>query len=192
MRLRSALLTGVASVAMLCVPFAAWAFYKPVRLLAPSLAGASCITDSVCTDAPSRNREVMELYEEALRLVETKLGPLQARPRVVFCQSEACAQAFGLGRSTAKTIGPLGTVFGPRAWQPAYVRHELIHQVQNERLGTYRVLHSPEWFIEGMAYSLSEDPRTKLSEPFEQYRSQFEAWFRSAGKEHLWQEGRKL
>ena len=111
---------------------------------------------------------------------------------MVFCESEACAQSFGLGRSTAKTTGPFGTVYGPRAWTPYYVRHELIHHLQNERLGMYRFHRGPEWFIEGMAYSLSEDPRTKLAEPFEQYRSQFETWFRSVGKEQLWEQARKL
>lgn len=50
----------------------------------------------------------------------------------------------------------------------------------------------PNWFMEGMAYSLSEDPGQKLSEPFEQYRSQFEDWYRLAGKERLWTEGRNL
>ena len=177
---------------VLCLPLAAWAFYKPVRLLAPSLAGVSCITDVICTDAPKRSDEARKLYAEAFEFVALKLGPITPSSHVVFCESDACARSFGLGQSTAKTFGPLGTVFGPRAWQPHYVRHELIHQAQNERLGTYRALRSPEWFIEGMAYALSEDPRAKLTEPFEQYRLRFEAWFRSIDKAELWQKARQL
>lgn len=119
MRLELATLKRVAVVALLFAPFAAWAFYKPVRLLARSLAGVSC-TDTICTDAPSRIRDA------------------------------------------------------------------------NERLGMYRIHRGPDWFIEGMAYSLSEDPRDKLAEPFERYRSQFEVWFRAVGKEHLWEQARKL
>lgn len=177
---------------ILCGPLAAWAFYKPSRLLAPSLAGVTCITDVICTDAPSRAVEAKALYEGAREFVKAKLGPIQSRTHLVFCQSDACAYSFGLGRSTAKTTGPLGTVFGPRAWQPYYVRHELIHQLQIERLGTYRVLRSPDWFIEGMAYSLSEDPRSTLVEPFAQYRSRFDAWLRSVGKENLWEKAANL
>ena len=192
MRLEIVLLKRVALVALLCVPFAAWAFYKPVRLLAPSLAGVSCITDEICTDAPSRIRDATGLYEHALEFVEAKAGRIKSRPHVIFCESEACAQSFCLGRSTAKTTGPLGTVFGPRAWEPYYVRHEFIHHLQNERLGMYRFHRGPEWFIEGMAYSLSEDPRIELAQPFQQYRSQFDAWFRSVGKEHVWEQARKL
>lgn len=192
MRLKPTILRRIALVVLLCAPFAAWAFYKPVRLLAPRLTGVSCITQEICTDTPSRSREVTELYDQALQFVESRIGGIESRPHVVFCGSEACAQSFGLGRSTAKTTGPFGTVFGPRAWTPYYVRHEFIHHFQNERLGMYRFHRGPEWFIEGMAYSLSEDPRTKLADPFDGYRSQFEAWFRSVGKEQLWERAREL
>lgn len=190
MRLKR-IIPRLAVVALLCVPFAAWAFVKPVRLFAPSLAGVSCITDVVCTDTPSRALEARDLYDEAFRFVETKVGPIKSKPRVVFCESEACAQSFGLGRSTAKTW-PFGIVYGPRAWKSYYVRHEFIHHLQLERLGMYRFHRSPAWFIEGMAYSLSEDPRATLAEPSEQYRSRFEAWFHSVGREQLWDQARKL
>jgi hypothetical protein len=192
MRFEPSILKRASLLALLYVPLAAWAFVKPVRLLAPSLAGVSCITDVICTDNPSRSREASELYEEAFRFVETKVAPIKSRPRAVFCQSDACAQSFGLGKSTAKNTSPFGIVFGPRAWNPYYVRHEFIHHLQYERLGLYRSLRSPAWFIEGMAYALSEDPRPILVEPFEQYRSHFKAWLRAVGKEHLWEQARKL
>lgn len=192
MRLKPSILGLVSLLPVLCVPFAAWALYKPVRLLVPSLADVSCATDAICTDTPARSDEARRLYNEARHFIEMKLGPIGSAPHIVFCETDACAQYFGLGRSTAKTFGPLGTVIGPRAWQPYYVRHELIHRIQNEHLGTYRVLRSPEWFIEGMAYSLSEDPRSRLTEPFEQYRSRFDAWLRSIDNNKLWQEATQL
>jgi len=43
-----------------------------------------------------------------------------------------------------------------------------------------------------MAYSLSEDPRVTLAEPFQQYRSQFEAWYAKVGKDRLWVEASNL
>jgi hypothetical protein len=186
------ILGAIALAALVGIPLAAWAFYKPVRLLAPSLGGVSCISEVICVDSPSRAAEARTLYDDAREFVQGKLGPMHTQARVVFCASEACAQSFGLGRSTAKTLGPLGTVFGPRAWQPYYVRHELIHQAQYERLGAYRVLRSPDWFIEGMAYSLSEDPRTTLAEPFQRYRSKFDGWLRAVGKDNLWEQARNL
>ena len=130
--------------------------------------------------------------DNAVVFVGRVAGGIESRPRAVFCASERCAAYFGLGRSTAKTTGPIGTVFGPRAWKDYYVRHELIHHLQNERLGMYRLHRGPEWFIEGMAYALSGDPRATLSEPFQSYRDRFNAWYSDIGRDHLWQEAAKL
>lgn len=46
--------------------------------------------------------------------------------------------------------------------------------------------------IEGMAYALSDDPRPELSEPYQTYRVRFEEWYRSVGKEMLWEFAHEL
>ena len=48
------------------------------------------------------------------------------------------------------------------------------------------LFHTPTWLIEGMAYSLSEDPRRPLTEPWEAYRQQFEVWAIQGPPEELW------
>jgi hypothetical protein len=180
-------------IAILAVPVAAWAFLKPVRVLAPEWAGVSCVSDIICIDDPSRYSAASALYENAREFVEAAIGPMEHRPRIVFCSTDRCFQSFGLGRRSAATIGTAAIVVSPRAWQPYYVRHEMIHHIQNERLGSLKAFAiSPEWFIEGMAYSLSEDPRPVLSEPWQSDRAQFEAWFRQVGKDRLWQEAASL
>lgn len=179
-------------VAMLCTPFAAWALFKPVRVIAPELAGLSCIGDTLCTDDRSKHREAAKLYDEALAFVDSAVGAIENEPRVIFCSSDACAEYFGIGKRGGMSIGRAGIVIGPRAWKPYYVRHEMIHHLQHERLGLIKVLMLPKWFKEGMAYSLSEDPRPNLSEPFENFRSRFEAWYSNVGKERLWVEASKL
>jgi hypothetical protein len=50
-------------VGMLCAPVAAWAFFKPVRVVAPELAGISCLNDTLCTDDVSRYQEAAKLYD---------------------------------------------------------------------------------------------------------------------------------
>ena len=179
-------------VAVLCTPVSAWAFIKPIRVLAPEWNGLSCVNATICTDDMSRNEEAAKLYGEALHFVDSSVDLIEHKPRVIFCSSDACSRSFGLGKRSAITIGKLGIVIGPRAWKPYYVRHEMIHYIQYERLGMFKMWREPKWFIEGMAYSLSEDPRRELSEPFEQYRSQFNQWYRRVGKEHLWKDARKL
>jgi hypothetical protein len=179
--------------ALLTAPFAAWAFLKPVRVLAPEWNDVSCVSDIVCTDDPSRYGMASDLYESARQFVEAQVGTMERKPRMVFCATDGCFQSFGLGRRSAATLGTMAIVISPRAWQPHYVRHEMFHHVQNERLGSLRVWTiCPEWFVEGMAYSLSEDPRPVLSEPWQHDRTVFEAWFRQIGKEHLWEAAANL
>ena len=72
------------------------------------------------------------------------------------------------------------------------MRYEMIHHLQAERLGVVRQWLLPDWFTEGMAYSLSEDPRPLVSEPRKGYRQKFERWYQSVGKERLWTEASKL
>lgn len=177
---------------VLCIPVAAWAFYKPVRVVAPGLAGVSCVSATICMDDVSRYQEAVRLYDEALHFVDSSVGDITTRPRVIFCSSASCFASFGLGERSAATIATFGIVISPRAWKPHYVRHEMIHHLQYEKLGVLRAWREPKWFMEGMAYAFSQDPRPRLSEPFEGYRSRFERWYSRVGKERLWIEARKL
>lgn len=179
--------------AVLSLPLTAWAIFKPVRILAPELAGVSCINQSICIDDPSRIAEASTLYENSIRFVGATVGGITNKPRVIFCATETCFQSFGFSRSSANAVGTFGIVISPRAWEPYYMRHEMIHYLQKERLGNVKSrLVTPNWFIEGMAYSLSEDPRPILPEPWQQYRSQFDTWYKQVGKEKLWVEAAKL
>jgi hypothetical protein len=174
-----------------CMPLTDWALVKPVRVV-ETVAGVSCADNAICTDDPSRNREAAQLYEDALRYVASTITPLQHRPLVIFCTTEACYQSFGYGKSTAMSIGSFLIIVGPRAWTPYYLRHEMIHRLQTEQLGELKMLQEPDWFIEGMAYSLSQDPHAELAEPFQDYRSRFQDWYRGVGRERLWNEAARL
>ncbi len=179
-------------VAILCAPAAAWAFIKPIRVLAPEWNGVSCINDTICTDDMSHYQEAARLYDEALHYVDSSVGVIKSQPRVIFCYSDTCSRSFGLGKRSALTIGHFGIIISPRAWKEYYVRHEMIHHLQHEKLGMLKVWRDPRWLIEGMAYSLSKDPRPKLSEPFEQYRTQFNQWYGRVKKGHLWEQASKI
>lgn len=78
------------------------------------------------------------------------------------------------------------------AWKPYYIRHELIHVLQAEQLGVLSLLRKPKWFVEGMAYALSEDPRVPLAEPFETDRAAFRKWYLTTNKVNVWRDAEKL
>ena len=159
---------------------------KPVRVIAPTLIGISCISDAICLDDLSRSQEASTLYAEAQHFVSVKVSPLNAPPKVIFCSTDSCADSFGLGGRSAVTAGGFGTVIGPRAWKSHYLRHEMIHVVQAEQLGVLALIFKPQWFVEGMAYTLSEDPRVTLAEPFETDRSMFRNWLQSIDRRDVW------
>ena len=169
------------------IPLVAWFAVKPVRVLAPELAGVSCLSASICIDNTDRLQEAAGLYAEGMSFVPGALGAIEGKPRLIFCASQACADSFGLGARSAVTLATFGTVIGPRAWKPYYVRHELIHYLQAERLGALSLLLKPSWFVEGMAYTLSQDPRAPLAEPFESHRKRFLAWHAALAKQTVWQ-----
>lgn len=193
MRLQPHMLKRLLLIALLAVPVAVWAFFKPVRVLAPEWAGVACASEFICIDDPSRYAQALALYESAIQFVGASVGEIRHKPLVIFCATEVCAQSFGLGKRSAAIIATFGIVLGPRAWEPHYMRHEMIHHLQRERLGNLKAwISTPEWFIEGMAYSLGEDPRLVLTEPWQQYRVHFETWYQRVGKEQLWTEAAKL
>jgi hypothetical protein len=192
MRLKIPSLKRLGLLLFLVTPVAAWLIVKPVRVIAPSVMDVSCLSASVCVDDATQSQKAVGLYMEALAFVSETVAPIKGTPRVIFCFTDKCADSFGLGARSAVTLGELGTVIGPRAWKPYYVRHELIHYLQAERLGVFNLFFKPSWFVEGMAYGLSQDPRVHLAEPFEDYRKQFLLWYASQTKQGLWEGAQKL
>lgn len=154
------------------------ALYKPARVLSPETYGMTCPNAEICIDDPSALPKATRLRTEALEFVETTLGAFKTPPRVLFCTTKECFDQFGSQRIRAQNIGTFGAVINSIGWQDYIVRHEMIHHLQNERFGIFNAsLRMPRWFIEGMAYSVSQDPRRPLpNEEIEKYRQKYEAW----------------
>lgn len=181
------------ALVILLAPIAVWAMYKPVRVLAPEwVKGISCIGNKICIEDTLQYSKASELYESAQYFVAGAVGAFQEKPRVIFCITELCYQSFGFNKSSASAVGNSGIVVSPRGWNDYYLRHEMIHHRQSEELGVFGMLLKPEWLVEGMAYSLSHDPRNTLSERWQQSRTKFDAWQTEVGTENLWEEARKL
>ena len=164
------------------LPLITWAAFKPIRVFAPQLAGVQCTDANICIDDLTKLMQAVALRDESVTFVETRIGKLRKVPRYIFCTTAECAKSFGFTSNAAHHVGTFGIVIGPRGWQPHFARHELIHHLQMENIGSFHALiYTPTWFIEGMAYSLSQDPRRPLPQPLEDWRAQFESWY------HQWQ-----
>ena len=158
-------------------PLAVFAFVKPAKILMPEVAGVECVQSWLCIDDINKIETATALYELGLNDVEAILTPFNKKPKVVFCSTQSCFSKFGFNKEAANSIGSLGVVVAPGGWEHHYIKHELIHQWQSEKFGSISVWLAPMWVTEGMAYSLSNDPREILSEPFQSYRKQYNSTF---------------
>jgi hypothetical protein len=164
--------------ALLLLPVSAVALYKPIRVLIPEAFGVTCHKHNVCVEVATQLDAAVALLNNSKRDLEARWGLSIGEPRIVFCSTEKCRQTFGLSQRAGLTLGTFGILIAPRGWQSHYVAHELIHYWQAENFGLLVGLVGEQWLIEGMAYSLGNDPREKLHEPFESYRRQFNDWYR--------------
>lgn len=175
-RLRKILL--FCAMSALALLLAACAFYKPLRVLTPETFGLTCITDDICVEDTSTITEAAKLRDDALSFVTANVGPIERPPRVLFCNSEDCFSRFGNPAVAALNFSGLDTLLiNDRGWQDYILRHELIHHWQVEQFGVVQASRLPRWYIEGMAYSISQDPRDPLPRSdIQAWRDQFNAW----------------
>ena len=164
--------------ALLLLPVSAFAFYKPIRVLIPEAFGVTCHEHNVCVEEAAQLGTAAALLNDAKHSLESQWGMSIGEPKLVFCSTEKCKEAFGLSQRAGLTLGTFGILIAPRGWERHYVAHELIHYWQAENFGLLTGLVGEQWLIEGMAYSLSNDPRKRLHEPFESYRHKFNEWYR--------------
>ncbi|WP_306716184.1 hypothetical protein [Burkholderia dolosa] len=196
MRRRSTVRTRVALTcagALIALPTVAYGVVKPLRVVAPALVpGVTCPRAGICVDDSAKLDAAQRLYRDGYARAAAAVGPFHAAPHVVFCSTRTCADAFGLGERAALTLGNVGVAIAPRGWHTYFVAHELIHHRQAEVLGNVAVMTKPRWLIEGMAYSLSDDPREPLKEPFESWRARFAGWRAALGGQPLWDAARAV
>ena len=157
--------------------------YKPIRILAPEAFGLTCVSETLCIDDVSRQDEIVELMANAASFVSSELSPLKTEPTVLFCSTRDCFAKFTNPTVAAQYFwGARTLLIGDRSTL-YIIRHELIHHWQNENYGGPReALHLPMWFLEGTAYSLSEDPRDVIPNvEANAQRARFTEWLNTGG-----------
>jgi len=112
------MVTRIILTIILLSPAIVWAYYKPVRVLAPELvSGITCKSSVICLDDVSRYSEAIKLYNEANEFVISSIGKIKQKPRIIFCSTESCFNSFGFNKSSASTVGTSGIVISPRGWK---------------------------------------------------------------------------
>ena len=184
--------TKLLLVLLVSFPLTCWAFIKPIRVLKPEWNGLTCVTNDICVEDISSTGLARDLYEEAFNFAIQKIGTIEKHPKVCFCLTDNCFRSFGFhSPAKAKAIGTFGIIVGPDGWRNYILRHEFIHHIQAEQLGIIQQWTMDDWLKEGMAYSMSEDPR-KLTDFRRKHIEKFESWYSSISQKEFWAEAKRL
>lgn len=183
---RHRILLLTASLLAASLPIAAWAFFKPIRIIAPQLNGVTCV-DAICVESLATLPAALQLHSDAMSNVAQKLRALNSPPRTVFCSTRACYESFG-GAGRGITVFHLGVVIPPDSWQTYIVEHEFIHMLQAQELGLRGRERTALWFKEGMAFFVSAPPPFDLPDYAKPLVEQYAAWEQEKGRENVWAE----
>lgn len=174
----------------LAVPIAVWAFFKPIRILAPQFNGLTC-AGAVCVEDLATLPAARQLHAQAMANIAEKLVPLDAPPLAVFCSTPACYRSFGGGTERGAAIFNLGIIIPPTSWQIYIVEHEFIHMLQAQELGLLGRQRTPPWFKEGMPFLVSAPPAFDLPDYAKPLADEYHSWEQRVGRENVWSQIRK-
>lgn len=105
---------------------------------------------------PDRRRHVTEVVEQANRRVHDFFGGRKSSPDILVCLSDDCYRGIGGGRERGIAVLNRSVMLSPRGVDPVIASHELTHVELHARLDGADV---PQWFDEGLAVLVSDDPR---------------------------------
>lgn len=135
---------------------------RAIKLLAPTWFGMQRIANHVYVDkattAPQRD-EILTIVSQAHDRVGRYYGAINCQPNLFFCSTEKSFQSFGGSRQTGATFWTAASLFSPRGQSSAIVAHEWSHAELHTRIGFWNWLGVPQWFDEGLAVTVSEEPR---------------------------------
>ncbi|WP_336215115.1 hypothetical protein [Nonomuraea sp. LPB2021202275-12-8] len=133
---------------------------------------------------------VTRVVETARRRVSDFYGGQAGSPALLICLTEDCYQRIGGGKERGIAVLNRAVMLSPRGLDPVIASHELSHVELHERLGGGSDI--PQWFDEGLAVAVSNDPRYLapesapdrcLTEPSEPLPVTLEDWLRAAGQD---------
>ncbi|MFF3438591.1 hypothetical protein [Streptosporangium sp. NPDC002721] len=104
----------------------------------------------------SRREHVVAVVERADERVRAFFGGRESSPDILVCLSEDCYRRIGGGRERGVAVLNRSVMLSPRGVDPVIASHELTHVELHARLDGAEV---PQWFDEGLAVLVSDDPR---------------------------------
>jgi hypothetical protein len=172
---------------LVAMPAIAWAAFKPIRILVPTLNGVTCVAQ-VCVEESAKLGLAEALQRDAVTAVGHNLVPLVEAPLTVFCSTCECYKFFGGGMERGATLFNWGVILPPESWVAHIVEHEYIHMLQAQQLGLLGREKTPLWFKEGMPFLISAPLADDLPAYARPLVAQYQAWEQHVGRGNVWKQ----
>jgi hypothetical protein len=184
------LLGGIVALLLTTVATVATAYPAVAAIACPGCYGLERLRPGLYVEpgltAPQR-QQVVDAVDEGRRRVATFYDGLHSDPTFLACVSEACYARIGGGGERGVAVLNRAVMLSPRGVDPVIAAHELAHVELHARLGGAEV---PQWFDEGLAVLVADDPRYLrpegvgdrcLVEPAGPLPETLDDWLRAAG-----------
>lgn len=150
-------------ISILCLSISGCGAIRSTKLYVPTWFGFVEITKGIYVDekmSSTQRDDVLKIVRESKARVASFFGEIEGRPIILACSTEKCFTSNGGVSARAKAYGSSMILLSPRGLGVVFVSHELTHIELHTRIGAFRSWRSiPEWFDEGLAVLVSEDPR---------------------------------
>ncbi len=130
------------------------------KLLAPESFNLTPISPTMYVEVGTNEiiREQLQVdMKKAENAIRKAYGDVKSHPLVYACVSEECYESFGGRGSKAKVYGN-HILLSPRGLNWHFLAHEWSHSEIQTRLTFRAWWNLPQWFNEGVAVVVSEDP----------------------------------
>ncbi|MEU4834879.1 hypothetical protein [Streptosporangium sp. NPDC023615] len=185
-RVAVVLLAVLAVLLVAAVAVTALAFPSVAATTCPGCYGLERLRPGLYTEpglSPERRRQVIEVVERANRRVSDFYGGRKSSPDVLVCLTDDCYRRIGGGGERGVAVLNRAVMLSPRGADPVIASHEMSHVELHARLGG----EVPQWFNEGLAVLVSDDPRYLspagdrcLAEPRPALPATLEDWLHAA------------
>lgn len=137
-----------------------------LALTYPSVAAATCpgcygltrVSEAVYSErslTAEQKAQLVGLAVAARRQVEVFYGDRKSEPRLIACFTDECYDRLGGGGEKGVAVLNRAVMLSPRGLNSVIASHEMAHVELHRRLDG----EVPQWFDEGLAVVVSDDPR---------------------------------
>ncbi|WP_181019495.1 hypothetical protein [Nonomuraea typhae] len=161
----------------------AWAYPSVAATACPGCYGLHAAAPGIYLEKGADPAHALSTVSAATRLVESFYGRRRSSPRILICTTPTCYTSIGGGREKGIAVLNQAVMLSPEGLDPVIAAHELSHVELHARLSG----EVPQWFDEGLAVVVSNDPRYLkptgdrcLAEPSAPLPKSLPDWLRAA------------